>query len=174
MKDKITMGSRIRELRKSKHLTQEELAAETGLSHSAIRSYENDYREPNSKAMVALEKYFRVSGDYLRGNLKADSFFENAEKVGTGLDQLLNQFISFKEAFDISSQEKQLVVLPLLETYIKIIISELLVDSTVDLIKLSEFNEVLKVFVSLNVDGQNELLKRCEELSMLPRYSPKK
>lgn len=67
MKEKPIMAQRIRELRKAKGLTQAQLAAETDLKETAIRSYENGLREPNSKAMAALERYFNVSGEYLRG-----------------------------------------------------------------------------------------------------------
>lgn len=54
-------------LRHERAITQKELAEETGLSLSAIISYENGLREPNSKAMAVLESYFGVSGEYLRG-----------------------------------------------------------------------------------------------------------
>lgn len=62
------MSKRICELRKKLSLTQKQLADETGLSLSAIKSYETAKREPNSKAMAALEQYFNVSGGYLRGD----------------------------------------------------------------------------------------------------------
>lgn len=58
---------RIKELRKENHMTQKDLAEKTGLSLSTIIGYENKKREPNSKAMAALEKIFNVSGAYLRG-----------------------------------------------------------------------------------------------------------
>ncbi len=58
---------RIKDLRKKEGITQKELAIKTGLSKSSIISYENGVREPNSKAMAALESYFHVTGEYLRG-----------------------------------------------------------------------------------------------------------
>ena len=63
----MNMADRLKELRKSRGLTQVELATATGLSSHAINSYESGRRTPNSKAMVALERYFKVSGEYLRG-----------------------------------------------------------------------------------------------------------
>lgn len=65
VKNKIS--GRIKLLRKQRGITQKELAAKTGLSYSAIISYENAKSEPNSKAMAALEEFFNVSGAYLRG-----------------------------------------------------------------------------------------------------------
>lgn len=63
----MNMADRLKELRKGRGLTQAELADATGLSFHAINSYESGRRTPNSKAMVALERYFNVSGEYLRG-----------------------------------------------------------------------------------------------------------
>ncbi|MFR3792953.1 MAG: helix-turn-helix domain-containing protein [Blautia massiliensis (ex Durand et al. 2017)] len=60
-------SSRIKELRKAHGLSQAQLASETGLSVHSINSYESGRREPNSKAMACLERYFNVSGAYLRG-----------------------------------------------------------------------------------------------------------
>lgn len=57
----------LKNLRKEKGLTQEQLASSIGVSEITIRSYEAGRREPNSQTMVALEEYFNVSGSYLRG-----------------------------------------------------------------------------------------------------------
>lgn len=57
----------LKKLRKERKMTQKELAAATGISFHAINSYESGRREPNSKAMAALEEFFNVSGAYLRG-----------------------------------------------------------------------------------------------------------
>ena len=80
MKEKTVMAQRIRELRKSKNLTQARLAQLTGLKKTAIRSYENSLREPNSKAMAALEEYFNVSGAFLRGETDVRDFLPNNER----------------------------------------------------------------------------------------------
>ena len=80
MKEKIVIAQRIRELRKSKNLTQARLAQLTGLKETAIRSYENSLREPNSKAMAALEEYFNVSGAFLRGETDVRDFLPNNER----------------------------------------------------------------------------------------------
>ena len=46
----------------------EELAAETGISKSALGSYENDdYKEINHGSLVTLAKFYGVTADYLLG-----------------------------------------------------------------------------------------------------------
>lgn len=57
----------IQQLRRSKGITQEELAEKTGLSLSSIVDYENERRNPNFKAMVALENFFGVTAEALLG-----------------------------------------------------------------------------------------------------------
>ncbi len=61
------IACRIKALRSERGITQKQLAAETGIGYGSIVDYENSRREPNSKAMAALERYFKVSGEYLRG-----------------------------------------------------------------------------------------------------------
>lgn len=75
----MAIKDNIKELRKKDGITQKELALSTGLSLSSIISYENGLREPNSKAMVALENFFGVSGDYLRGNITFEEERQNEE-----------------------------------------------------------------------------------------------
>lgn len=90
------VGNRIRALRKQQGLTVKRLAEETGLSASALANYEYGFREPNARAMVALEQYFEVSGAYLRGETDetARPSWENTEvmaEVGKELPGLLER-----------------------------------------------------------------------------------
>ena len=63
----MNIGERIQILRKERGLTQKSLAEKTGIPVRTIINYENSSREPNAKNMAALERYFNVSGEYLRG-----------------------------------------------------------------------------------------------------------
>ena len=63
----MNIAVRLKELRISAGITQKELATSTGIALQSIINYENGRREPNSEAMVALERYFNVTGEYLRG-----------------------------------------------------------------------------------------------------------
>lgn len=65
----MNLKDRLKELRLKANLTQEQLANNTGISQVSIKSYEAGRRQPNSKAMVILERYFNVSGAYLRGEI---------------------------------------------------------------------------------------------------------
>ena len=68
MEVKLTIQERLLDLRKERHLTLEELAADTGLSSSALGSYELDeYKDISLNAIIILAKYYGVSTDYLLG-----------------------------------------------------------------------------------------------------------
>ena len=61
------LGERIAELRKACDMSQKELGEKLGVSASAIGMYEQGRREPNNAMMIAMEKLFGVTVDYLLG-----------------------------------------------------------------------------------------------------------
>ena len=66
MKQSMTVQERLKDLRVERHLKLEELAAATGISKSALGSYENeDYKEIGHGNLVTLAKFYGVSADYL-------------------------------------------------------------------------------------------------------------
>ena len=60
-------AERLKELRLEKGITQDKLAAETGLSQAALANWENGRRSPTAAAVIVLAKYFNVTTDYLLG-----------------------------------------------------------------------------------------------------------
>ena len=57
----------LKQLRKSKGLTQDELAKLLKVSRSAIGMYENGSREPDYETLEVIADYFNVDIDYLLG-----------------------------------------------------------------------------------------------------------
>jgi len=64
MKD---LGSRLRNLRNKKGLTQEQLADKLLISKSMVSAFETEARTPSSDIVIKLAKYFNVTTDYLYG-----------------------------------------------------------------------------------------------------------
>jgi MerR family transcriptional regulator, light-induced transcriptional regulator len=62
-----TFGSRLRYLRKSKMISQQELAGMLDITQTSIANYENNARFPNDTTLIKLADYFQVSLDYLLG-----------------------------------------------------------------------------------------------------------
>ena len=63
----MNLGKTILELRKQKNATQEDLAAELGVTAAAVSKWENGYTLPDVLMLCALADYFQVSTDELLG-----------------------------------------------------------------------------------------------------------
>ena len=70
-------GSRLREARKAKGLTQEKLGDLIGVGKSAICCYEKETRNPTLEAVIEMMLVFGVSADYLLG---ADYLVKTSDK----------------------------------------------------------------------------------------------
>lgn len=83
MKCQLSIQEKLKDLRVEKGLSLEELAAETGLSKSALCSYEtNDHKDISHTAIIALAKFYGVSTDYLLG------FSENRNECSSDISEL--------------------------------------------------------------------------------------
>ena len=66
MKSRLTIQERLKDLRKEKDINLEKLEELTGISKSALGSYEaNDYKEISHGNLVTLADFYGVSVDYL-------------------------------------------------------------------------------------------------------------
>ena len=68
MQVKLTIGERLKDLRTAQKLTLEQLAAEVGISKSALSKYESDNgKDISPYSILVLADYYGVSCDYLMG-----------------------------------------------------------------------------------------------------------
>ncbi len=58
---------RLKKLRESENMSQEELAKQLNLSQSSIAYYESDKKQPGQKTVIKIAKIFNVTIDYLYG-----------------------------------------------------------------------------------------------------------
>ena len=63
----VNFGSKVKELRLEKGLTQQQLANLLGVAVSAISSYESGSRYPSYEVLISIARIFHVSTDYLLG-----------------------------------------------------------------------------------------------------------
>lgn len=63
-------GSRLRDLRNEKKLTQDDLGKMLNVSGKTIGAWERDSRQPNIEAINKIASIFNVSTDYLLGNVE--------------------------------------------------------------------------------------------------------
>ncbi|MFV0351720.1 MAG: helix-turn-helix domain-containing protein [Oscillospiraceae bacterium] len=115
---KEVIAANIKNLRMSKKLTQVELAKELGISYGSIVDYENARREPNAKNLVALERFFGVSGEYLRGETEERTApiykWEDAELMDAVSQSFDHLFTTLLAAVRASSALEQKMVFDIL------------------------------------------------------------
>ena len=61
----MTVGDRIQSLRKSKSMSQEELADQVGVSRQAVSKWESEQATPDLDKVVIMSELFEVTTDYL-------------------------------------------------------------------------------------------------------------
>ena len=61
----LEIGKKLKELRKSNNLTQQQLAERIGVAKSIIRYYENGERCPSYDVLIKITRIFHVTSDYL-------------------------------------------------------------------------------------------------------------
>ena len=60
-------GENLKNLRRSRNLTQKDLGAKIGLSKAVVSKYENGMGYPSFDVLVRIAQYFGVTTDYLLG-----------------------------------------------------------------------------------------------------------
>ena len=60
-------GENLKQLRKSRELTQSEFGAKVGLSKAVVSKYETGMGYPSFDVLVRIAQYFGVTTDYLLG-----------------------------------------------------------------------------------------------------------
>jgi transcriptional regulator with XRE-family HTH domain len=83
----MSIGNKIRDLRKRKNLSQTELGNLVGVHYIHIGKYEKDQQIPSTDTLKKLAAVFEVSTDYL---LNDDA--DNAVKVSFSDEELLREF----------------------------------------------------------------------------------
>lgn len=90
----MDFGKKINELRKSKNITQDELAAELGVTAAAVSKWENGYTLPDILMLCALADYFQVTTDELLGRnvpIKYAVIAAETEELGQKIALLAKQ-----------------------------------------------------------------------------------
>ena len=88
--DKKSMGQIIRQLRKERKLTQEELAEQLNVTYQAVSRWENDIGMPDISQIVPLANVFGVSTDVLFGQTNTDHQNEIDDCINKAEERLCN------------------------------------------------------------------------------------
>lgn len=82
---------RLKQLRKEKNLTQEDLAKILGYTRAAISGYEIGRNEPSHEVLNKLSEYFNVSVGYLTGKTDVRDIEAQKINVNENVDALYNK-----------------------------------------------------------------------------------
>ena len=87
-----TLGTKISELRKTRGMTQDELAEKMGVSPQAVSKWENDLSMPDLPILIELSDFFHISLDDLLKEKDIEQMFlriyvdsENGDRVRVNL-----------------------------------------------------------------------------------------
>ncbi|WP_302371953.1 helix-turn-helix domain-containing protein [Enterococcus asini] len=83
----VEVGSKIKELREAKKISQKELAAFLHVTPQAVSKWENNKSYPDLDTLVQLSHYFRISTDKLLGNSKPSFFAALFSKGGSTMEK---------------------------------------------------------------------------------------
>lgn len=108
--NKVVMGvfvlsefkTRLRMLRESAGLTQEDMAKALGISRTRLASYEQGQREPGLELLEEIADYFNVDMDYLIGRNEQNTL------NGMDLDELIEYIHKSPEYKILLSKSKKL------------------------------------------------------------------
>lgn len=102
----MNFGERLRQLRKDKNLTQDQLAKELGISRSALVHYERNEREPGFEAIKKLEDYFGISTIDLSEEF--DYYGISSKRINTSQDASQKEQYLFGELIRQRRNERNL------------------------------------------------------------------
>lgn len=163
---------RLKELRKSKGLSQKQLAEKTGISVHTINSYESGRRDPNTKNLQILQDFFQVSQGFLLGELRTDDFFKDQEVIDLNLDTVLTQISMLKQNMKISESYQNRVATLFLLKSLNYINNEMLCRTT-NTLDEKDITSLFNALILLNDKGLKEAIKRIQELTYITTYTNK-
>lgn len=100
---------RIKELRLSKKLTQQEVADRIGITRPAYTAYESGKRQPDFDTLETLAQLYEVTTDYLLGRNKVPKWASKSEVIE--LDKILqsNVGMAYGEEGPVTDEDREAI-----------------------------------------------------------------
>ncbi|AEE97710.1 helix-turn-helix domain-containing protein [Mahella australiensis] len=105
----VTLGQRIKQLRKEHNMTQEEFGKLFGIVKSTVSLYEHDKSIPDDSIKKMIADYFNVSIDYLMG--RTDIRYPAKKTIDDKLKEVIGPYIASQiiALESLSQEEKQTI-----------------------------------------------------------------
>ena len=104
IKEYNAMESRIKEVRKSRHIIQAIVAFEIGVTQQTFSKYERDVSCAKIDVLIKIAQYFNVTTDYLLGISDVKRDLSGQMKMSKDIDEYFELIETFKD-LDIYDQE---------------------------------------------------------------------
>jgi transcriptional regulator with XRE-family HTH domain len=102
---KMSIGNRIRELRKKKELSQSELGEMVNLSYGGIAAMEQGRSNPSAEVIIKLSKVFEISADYLlTGKEEAATISPDEQEIIKAVREDAALFNTLKKTIDFKKK----------------------------------------------------------------------
>lgn len=118
----MNIGSRIRELRISKHISQQELGSNLFVNDKTISSWENNRTEPNLEMIIKLSEILDCSISYLVHGDTNKNNIETEIKIKLNKNEFdyLKDFLNKKAKFINESNQKDTYYQPIHRKFIEV------------------------------------------------------
>lgn len=83
----MNIADRIQSLRKSKGISQEQLADVVGVSRQAVSKWESEQTIPDLEKIILMSEYFEVTTDYILKGIESAALENDHKTIGDVLDQ---------------------------------------------------------------------------------------
>ena len=157
------IGKRLKELRTTEGLTQQELAKILNVSSMSISFYENEQRKPDSDFIISVSKYFGVSTDNLLGLINA----KDKENIDISKVKGLNDFSL--TILEKSSKEKNNTAAEIINTIVGMSSFKMLVnlinDKDIKEVQEDITDSKIKDILTMDKEQQKAILSK-----LLPMY----
>lgn len=92
-----SFGTKIRDLRKERKLSQDEVAVETGITKSTISKYEHNQIDPTLSAAKKLADFFSVTLDFLADDNNKQTEFTIPSRYAVAIKKAINENITSEQ-----------------------------------------------------------------------------
>ncbi|WP_317294088.1 helix-turn-helix transcriptional regulator [Ligilactobacillus saerimneri] len=99
------LGNNIKELRKSKRMTQKDLAEVMNVSQQTIGAWETERAVPGADTLNDLADYFGVTTDYLLGRPE-----EKKEKDSNSVDLADKKALLTYQGIPLSDEDREIII----------------------------------------------------------------
>src|SRR5690554_596587 len=86
-----TLGSRLKDAREKKHLTQIQAADKLGISNGTLSGYERNYRDPDTTILKKMSDLYGTGVDQLLG--KVSAYEQLPSEIKTEVDERLEDIL---------------------------------------------------------------------------------